>query len=417
MQQSIDCCRLLVCVVAVVASATGTLGSWQAAAQETTIVPQPSDPPVIVAEGKATLGSEELAWQVTRRATHTSPFQTPEPEVPVGFVIADTEEVALSDQGNGSDPELVPAGDAGFTLAGFRQVRSDGASPAPYFAMSLIPVLANPGIAVSDLELLLLGDGFQAPAGESRLQLWGGRLAPAASWTLPQSEVIIALLVTSGAVEIQAEGAPEPVTLVAGEADAVPGGSVVSVRGSAEAVVYAAVIINEASVTPTMFPTQVGPRRTPIPTATTVPPRREPTPTSTQMAMEEPTIVPTAVSLDSDADGLTDLDEAALGTNPLSNDSDGDGVFDGYEVSLGLNPLSSDSDGDGMSDYDELNTDTEDPGSGDADGDGLTDGFEEQVTGTNPNDADSDDDGISDGEEWNTGTDPLDPGDPIDVIR
>ncbi|MEN9422752.1 MAG: hypothetical protein RL122_135 [Pseudomonadota bacterium] len=49
-------------------------------------------------------------------------------------------------------------------------------------------------------------------------------------------------------------------------------------------------------------------------------------------------------SLDSDADGLKDGVEKAIGTNPLNPDSDGDGISDGVEAPLGISP---DTDGDG----------------------------------------------------------------------
>ncbi|HEY3546756.1 MAG TPA: adventurous gliding motility lipoprotein CglD [Propionicimonas sp.] len=41
---------------------------------------------------------------------------------------------------------------------------------------------------------------------------------------------------------------------------------------------------------------------------------------------------------DSDCDGLTDVVEAALGTNPNNPDTDGDGLYDGREVGVTLNP-------------------------------------------------------------------------------
>lgn len=76
---------------------------------------------------------------------------------------------------------------------------------------------------------------------------------------------------------------------------------------------------------------------------------------------------------DADGDGLTDAQEADLGTNPFAADSDGDGLNDGYEVALGTNPTVADSDSDGVNDGQEL------------------------ASGTNPTDPDSDDDGIHDG--------------------
>jgi thiol-disulfide isomerase/thioredoxin len=62
----------------------------------------------------------------------------------------------------------------------------------------------------------------------------------------------------------------------------------------------------------------------------------------------------TACNKDTDGDGLTDKDEADLGTDPNSTDSDQDGVSDSDEVHMGADPLSTDSDGDGYSDGDEI---------------------------------------------------------------
>jgi len=53
---------------------------------------------------------------------------------------------------------------------------------------------------------------------------------------------------------------------------------------------------------------------------------------------------------DSDGDGVSDADEATLGTDPNNPDSDGDGLTDGEERNLGTNPLAADSDGDGLLD-------------------------------------------------------------------
>ena len=54
---------------------------------------------------------------------------------------------------------------------------------------------------------------------------------------------------------------------------------------------------------------------------------------------------------DSDGDGLTDVEEARLGTDPKLPDSDDDGLSDAKEVQeLGTDPTKRDSDGDGMDD-------------------------------------------------------------------
>jgi hypothetical protein len=118
--------------------------------------------------------------------------------------------------------------------------------------------------------------------------------------------------------------------------------------------------------------------------------------------------------VDSDGDGLADVVEAALGTDPNDADSDNDGLADGAEENVhGTDPLDADSDDDGHADGVEVQfgTDPLDPldiPPADADGDGLSN-VAEATLGTNPNDADSDDDGLSDGLEVTLyGTNPLD---------
>lgn len=49
---------------------------------------------------------------------------------------------------------------------------------------------------------------------------------------------------------------------------------------------------------------------------------------------------------DTDGDGLSDSDESTRGTNPQVADTDGDGMPDGWEVGYGLNPFLNDSAGD-----------------------------------------------------------------------
>lgn len=97
-------------------------------------------------------------------------------------------------------------------------------------------------------------------------------------------------------------------------------------------------------------------------------------------------LTPTTTA-DSDGDGLSDEQEATLGTSPEDPDSDGDGLFDGPEaLQHGCDPTQRDSDGDFLNDWDEIN-----------------------LYGTNCSDPDTDGDGLSDGMEVTQGTDPLTP--------
>jgi hypothetical protein len=114
---------------------------------------------------------------------------------------------------------------------------------------------------------------------------------------------------------------------------------------------------------------------------------------------------------DYDADGLTNLDEYLLGTQPTNPDSDGDGITDGAEVYIfNTNPNSPDTDGDGLTDGFEVNASATSPTLIDTDGNGIADGDEdfdgdgltniqEQRIGSDPLNADSDGNGIADGDE------------------
>lgn len=69
---------------------------------------------------------------------------------------------------------------------------------------------------------------------------------------------------------------------------------------------------------------------------------------------------PTLAAEDQDRDGLTNLQEFELGTNPVDRDTDGDGLRDGDEANVyTTNPLLSDSDADRIPDGIEVQTRTE----------------------------------------------------------
>ncbi|MGB1697953.1 MAG: binary toxin-like calcium binding domain-containing protein [Thermoplasmatota archaeon] len=126
---------------------------------------------------------------------------------------------------------------------------------------------------------------------------------------------------------------------------------------------------------------------------------------------------------DPDGDGLTNVQEYELGTDPNAADTDGDGFDDGEEVAAGTDPTDpadfpqtggNDSDGDGLPDdweIDQFGDITTYSGGDDPDADGLNNTGEFNA-GTNATNPDTDGDGITDGDEVDDGTDPLDPNDP-----
>jgi hypothetical protein len=108
------------------------------------------------------------------------------------------------------------------------------------------------------------------------------------------------------------------------------------------------------------------------------------------LAQAQVVVTPSSAEVDSDGDGLRDIQETRIGTDPAKADTDDDGMPDGWEVRYALNP-----------------TDPSDAPL-DADGDGLTN-LQEYLNHTDPTNPDTDGDGFSDGDEVAAGTDPLDP--------
>jgi hypothetical protein len=96
------------------------------------------------------------------------------------------------------------------------------------------------------------------------------------------------------------------------------------------------------------------PQRNPLPGIAAVPAADMPAigvtapMTSTPSACDD---LPNDPGTDTDNDGLTDLQELCIGSDPNLPDTDGDGLNDGIEVyELGLEPTFADTDGDGLPD-------------------------------------------------------------------
>ena len=127
---------------------------------------------------------------------------------------------------------------------------------------------------------------------------------------------------------------------------------------------------------------------------------------------------------DSDDDGLSDGQEVNdLGTDPNVADTDTGGVNAGDEVNQGTDPLNDtddnsdgiDTDLDGLTDVQEaaIGTDRNNP---DSDEDGLNDGAEVLTHNTDPLNEDTDGGSVNDGEEITRGQDPLDQADDFEKM-
>lgn len=124
---------------------------------------------------------------------------------------------------------------------------------------------------------------------------------------------------------------------------------------------------------------------------------------------------------DTDQDGLPDLIELDIKSDPLNKDSDGDSLEDSFEYNDSKTSLTKkDSDANGVTD-DQEDLDKDDltnleeqqlstfPFMDDSDQDGFLDGEEVHVYHTNPLNPDTDEDKLTDGMEPVFGTDPLNP--------
>ena len=134
-------------------------------------------------------------------------------------------------------------------------------------------------------------------------------------------------------------------------------------------------------------------------------------PVSAETGTEATEITTTDPNLDTDSDGLQDYLEEYFGTDKTIVDTDGDGLSDYTEIYiLKTDPLKTDSDGDGVTDdledadgdgicnLEEIKIGTN-PWKADTDEDGLSDSEEINVYQTSPILNDSDNDGLLDGDE------------------
>lgn len=254
---------------------------------------------------------------------------------------------------------------------------------------------------------------------------------------------------TNGSITVTPEGS-DPVTLDAGNAGAFEGGLTFTTETADSSFVAAyvgAVIGFDENGTP-VATAPATPAATPAaaesatPEASPEAPRAgatvpsPPRPGATSAPAPQPGETATEPAdpdeIDTDDDGLTDVEEEELGSDPNNLDTDGDILYDGGELVFDTGVLDPDSDGDGLPDGNEVYIVDSNPAVADTDGDGVSDG-DEVANGTNPlvasapeaepteeptaepapaeepapaGNVDSDGDGLTDAQEATFGTDP-----------
>ncbi len=333
----------------------------------------------VTASGSSQIGEPSARWHITRHVTADTPidFQTAQQ----GFVIVENTPLLVSINGDagtrvaGGESISIPGGST-FSISGF-------GAPDTFLFMQLLPESGQQLSGANDR--LLTSASFDIEPGNYDVDLVRDVLTETEDGKLPGGIAPTAIYVLIG--EIEVNSARGTTNLYQGESATFDGE--LTVTAIADGSVYYAGFVGAA-----------------LPeVATPIPPTPEP---ATPEPEPEPTAVPEDPT-DTDGDGLTDVREAELGTDPNNPDTDDDGISDGDEVYVHMtDPLNSDTDGDWLYDGGELIKNT-DPNNPDSDNDGLTDGQEYYVFNTDPANPDTDGDGVNDGDEIRNGTDPLDP--------
>lgn len=341
----------------------------------------------IVASGIVSFEEGLSRWHVTRHTAETGgqPFQSTQ----VGFVIAENTPLLVTFEEAGLRSRLVE-GEALAVPAGTSFIVETFGAPDTFV---FLQVLAEGEAQLGNsTDRILTSASFDVPTEMYDADLIRDVLAEDESWVVLGGAIPTTVFVLRGEVEVS-NG--RTTTVLQSSESAMFDGEVTTTAIADGSVVYAAYV--GSTVPAPATPEPAAPEAATPAAATPAPATPEPE--------AEPEIVDDGT--DSDGDGLTDVEEAALGTDPNNPDTDEDGISDYDEVYVwGSDPLNLDSDGDGLYDGGELiyGTSILNP---DTDGDGLSDGDEVYIYGTDPTNPDTDGDGFSDGWEIENGTNPL----------
>lgn len=417
----------------------------------------------VIAQGVVDVPAVESVWRVTTFTAEagSDPFTITHPT----FVLTRATPLLVTDVATGARSRI--ANGEGSFLAPGQTVQLSTFGPPDEFTLFALTSSSDSASIGTDV---FASDPFVPREGARDLDLVREVLDAGDESQMSGGAGLTLVFATNGSVTVAAEGS-DPVPLAAGEAGAFEGALTFTTETDASSFVAAyigAVIgfdengtpVATAEATPIATPAPAD-ASTPAPQAgATVPPPPRAGATAPPAPQRGETTAETAEAEepDRDDDGLSDAEEAELGTDPddldtdsdilydggelvygtdvLEPDSDGDGLPDGNEVYIvDSDPAVADTDGDGTSDGDEIANGTnplaapapeaapteepaaepepepaEEPaptGNVDSDGDGLTDA-QEETFGTNPGEGDSDGDTVNDSNEVAAGTDPLD---------
>lgn len=345
----------------------------------------------VIAHGSVPIDGAALSWSIRAPVAKSADKATRVKET--RFILADGSPLLVTDTGTERQTRLAD-GEAALLYEGQTvRVESFG-PPEDYFAIGLTPGdQAPPGEG-----LAYVSKSFTMAKGEREIDLIRDVLKAKEQSTVPAGAAPTLILVTKGEAAVKADKGSSD--LKQGQAATYEGDLTVTAKSDDTRFVAAWVGValtangdTTATTTPKVTAT-AKPKATtpPEPTATTAPkPRATSTPKSTPTKAAKPT----AKEKDTDGDGLTDAEEAKLGTDPTKKDTDQDGINDGDEIKMKLDPKNLDTDGDLLYDGGELVYGT-DPLNKDTDGDGLLDGQEVYIYKTDPLKKDTDGDGVDD---------------------